>query len=111
MTSLQLSEVDLQKFNSINAADQAGHLSGKYSFIPTTRVISALESKNWFPVKAQEVRCRKAETMGFQKHLIRFRNPDLSQMENIKDAISAYVETVDKLSTDKETRYVEIAYA
>ncbi|MFH1514420.1 MAG: type II toxin-antitoxin system HicB family antitoxin [bacterium] len=32
-------------------------------------------------------------------------------LENIKDAISAYVETVDKLSTDKETRYVEIAYA
>jgi hypothetical protein len=83
----QDSKVDLEKFNSIQAADQAGHLSGKYSFIPTTRVISALESKNWFPVKAQEVRCRKAETMGFQKHLIRFRNPDLSPMDIIKDAI------------------------
>jgi predicted RNase H-like HicB family nuclease len=32
-------------------------------------------------------------------------------LENIKDAISAYLETVDKLSADKETRYIEIAYA
>ena len=32
-------------------------------------------------------------------------------LENVKDAISVYLETVDKLTTDKETRYVEIAYA
>ena len=32
-------------------------------------------------------------------------------MEKVKDAIGAYLETVDKLSADKDTRYVEIAYA
>ena len=32
-------------------------------------------------------------------------------LENVQDAISAYLETVDKITTDKETRYVEIAYA
>jgi predicted RNase H-like HicB family nuclease len=32
-------------------------------------------------------------------------------LENVKDAISAYLETVDKLTDDKGTRYVEIAYA
>ncbi|MEO5357777.1 MAG: type II toxin-antitoxin system HicB family antitoxin [Nitrospirae bacterium YQR-1] len=32
-------------------------------------------------------------------------------LENIKDAIEAYLETVDELSKDKETRYVEITYA
>ena len=32
-------------------------------------------------------------------------------LENVKDAIGAYLETVDKLTADKETRYVEIAYA
>jgi len=31
-------------------------------------------------------------------------------LENIKDAISAYLEAVDKLTADRETRYVEIAY-
>ena len=32
-------------------------------------------------------------------------------LENIKDAINAYLEAVDKLTADMETRYVEIAYA
>ncbi|MEA3416814.1 MAG: type II toxin-antitoxin system HicB family antitoxin [Thermodesulfobacteriota bacterium] len=32
-------------------------------------------------------------------------------LKNIKDAISAYLEAVDKLTADRETRYVEIAYA
>ena len=32
-------------------------------------------------------------------------------LENIKDAINAYLEAVDKLTANKETRYVEIAYA
>ena len=35
---------------------------------------------------------------------------EVEALENVKDAISAYVETVDKLTADKETRYVEIAY-
>ncbi len=30
-------------------------------------------------------------------------------IENIKDAIQAYLKTVDKLSKDKKTRYVEVA--
>ena len=29
-------------------------------------------------------------------------------IENIKDAIQAYLETVEELSKDKETRYVEV---
>jgi len=29
-------------------------------------------------------------------------------MENIKDAIEAYLQTVDELSKDKESRYVEV---
>ncbi len=32
-------------------------------------------------------------------------------LENIKDAIVAYLEVVEDLSADKETRYVEVAYA
>ena len=32
-------------------------------------------------------------------------------LENIKDAIGAYLGTLDQLTADKETRYVEIAYA
>lgn len=32
-------------------------------------------------------------------------------LENIKDAIESYLETVDKLTKNKESRYVEVAYA
>ncbi len=36
---------------------------------------------------------------------------EVEALENVKDAINAYLETVDKLTVDKETRYVEIVYA
>jgi len=32
-------------------------------------------------------------------------------LENIKDAIKAYLETVEKLTKDNESRYVEVANA
>lgn len=32
-------------------------------------------------------------------------------LENIKDAIQAYLETVNELTSDKESRYVEVANA
>lgn len=83
----QDSKVNLDNFRSITAAGQAGNLSEKYSFIPTTRVISALAEKNWLPVKAQEVKSRKTETAGYQKHMIRFRNSDMSPMVLTRDEV------------------------
>ena len=38
-------------------------------------------------------------------------NSEDEALENIKDAIEAYLATVDELTSGKETRYVEIAYA
>ena len=38
-------------------------------------------------------------------------NSEDDALENIKDAIEAYLEVVDGLTTDKATRYVEIANA
>ena len=35
-------------------------------------------------------------------------NTEEEALENIKDAIQEYLETVDELSKDKESRYVEI---
>lgn len=32
-------------------------------------------------------------------------------LENIKDAIQSYLETVEELSKNKESRYVEVSYA
>jgi hypothetical protein len=66
---------NLSRFASINAEGSQG-TTGKYTFIPTTRVINVLEQQGWFPVKASEKRVRKVESVGFQEHLIRFRHAD-----------------------------------
>ena len=52
-------------------------VSNKYTHIPTERVIDDMELMGWKPVDAKEVKARKNSTMGFQKHLVVFRNPDV----------------------------------
>lgn len=66
--------VDIAKFSSINQNHAAEHTSQKYSYIPTTQVISVLEHHGWFPVLAIEMNSRKEENRGFQKHMLAFRN-------------------------------------
>lgn len=73
--------INLQQFASIQATAERETLSNKYSFIPTTQVINAFESKGWLPVKASEVRA-KDDRKGFQKHLIRFRHENSVPMLN-----------------------------
>jgi len=72
--------IQLEKFQSINANYQRDGLSEKYCFVPTTRVINTLVEHGWQPVKANEVRARKHK-IGFQKHLIRFRQDDGRQYQ------------------------------
>jgi hypothetical protein len=68
--------INLQNFSSITQEEPAGKTSEKYSFIPTTRIISDLDRAGWFPVEAQEASA-KGDNKGFQKHLIRFRNDNV----------------------------------
>ena len=51
--------------------------SEKYSHIPTDQVIRDMELLGWGVVDAKEVKARKENTKGFQKHLVVFRNPDV----------------------------------
>lgn len=66
--------VNLEKLESINKQHAANRVSGKYSFIPTTRILETLNSNGWHPVKVEEINVRKEERKGYQKHLIRLRN-------------------------------------
>ena len=50
--------------------------STKYTHIPTDRVIKDLELLGWGVVDAKEVNARQDK--GYQKHLVVFRNPDVS---------------------------------
>jgi hypothetical protein len=81
---------NLSRFASINAEGSQG-TSGKYAFIPTTRVISALETQGWFPVKASEKRVTKEENRGFQEHLIRFRHTENMGLSVVGDILPEIV--------------------
>ena len=50
-------------------------LSNKYTHIPTSRVIEDMAKLNFFVTECKEIKARKR--VGFQKHLLIFRNPDL----------------------------------
>lgn len=60
---------------SIFTAKPSATVSDKYSHIPTDRLIKDMEILGWGVVDAKEVKARK--NVGYQKHLVVFRNPDV----------------------------------
>lgn len=48
-------------------------MSKDYVHMPTSILINDLISLGWEPIQAQEVKTRKEENKGYQKHLVRFR--------------------------------------
>ena len=60
---------------SIFTTHGASNTSTKYSHIPTDKVINDMAVLGWGVVDAQEVKAR--ENVGFQKHLVVFRNNDV----------------------------------
>lgn len=56
-------------------------LSSKYVFIPTNIIISDLEKLGWIPFKSQEIKVKKVENRGFQKHGIHFYNENIFTIE------------------------------
>jgi hypothetical protein len=64
----------INRFASIVQSASAERTSKKYSFIPTSRVISVLEKHGWYPCLAGEMKCRDLTRVGFQKHIVKFRN-------------------------------------
>jgi Domain of unknown function (DUF932) len=65
--------IALDKYQSINATHEHFKTSEKYRFIPTTKVVDILAREGWLPSRVQEMRVRNEGRVGFQKHLIRFR--------------------------------------
>lgn len=58
--------------------DKAGpSTSEKFTHIPTHKVIEDMEQLGWGVVDAKEVKARAKSSIGFQKHLVVFRNPDV----------------------------------
>jgi len=51
--------------------------SEKFTHIPTHKVIEDMAQLGWGVVDAKEVKARVKNSIGFQKHLVVFRNPDV----------------------------------
>jgi hypothetical protein len=53
--------------------------SAQYEFVPTSSILNALQSQGFQPFSAGQahVRAKNCDHVGYTKHLIRLRNPDL----------------------------------
>ena len=72
-----------QSAPSVFAEGPAPGLSRRYTFVPTSEIVEGLQEAHWMPVQVEEQRARQAERIGFQKHVIRFRQ--LEQMATLDE--------------------------
>ena len=80
--------------NSIFAATPNPHYTSKrFQHIPTSHMINVLKDANWHPVSVQQARIRKPEKDGYQRHMLRFRNPDLMKKVAVNEVIPELVMT------------------
>jgi len=71
LTTSQIKE----RAKSVFTETAAPTVSDKFTHIPTHKVIEDMAQLGWSVVDAKEVKARKG--VGFQKHLVVFRNPDV----------------------------------
>ena len=64
-----------EKTPSVLQEKNAVTTSERYRHITTLDIIRKLSDLNWFPNRAVEVKARK--NIGFQKHMVTLRNPDI----------------------------------
>lgn len=61
---------------SVFTQTASSNVSVSYTHIPTSQVVEDMQKLGWGVVDAKQVKARKG--VGFQKHLIVFRNPDIA---------------------------------
>ena len=83
--SKKLSKRDLNEIApSIFKTVPSPEVTDKYTHIPTEKVIDDMELLGWDVIDAKEVKARTKGTVGYQKHLVVFRNNDvvINEMPN-----------------------------
>ena len=74
----ELSMSDIKKTApSVFQTNHKGNLSKHYVHIPTDKVIEDMIQLGWKPCQAVEIKARKKNTMGYQRHMIKFFNPSI----------------------------------
>ena len=77
---------------SIFSTKPSPEVSKHYSHIPTDKLIDDMKLLGWNVIDAKEVSARQKSTIGYQKHLVVFRNDDIviNQMpNNIRESITS----------------------
>ncbi len=62
---------------SIFSSTPSPKVSEKYSFLPTDKIIKDMDLLGWKVVDVREVKARSSNSIGYQKHLVVFRNEDV----------------------------------
>jgi hypothetical protein len=57
---------------SVFASQPIAGVSERYSFLPTSSILTGMRQNGWVPVRALEQRIRTEARRGFQKHIVRF---------------------------------------
>jgi len=79
--SLPLTEQEiLDRAPSVFATEASGHVSEKYTFIPTTQVIEDMEALGWKVYSAEQRTARTKVRNVHTKHLLRFRNDKITEV-------------------------------
>jgi len=71
-----------------------------YGFIDTGKIVERFARKGWEINSAKEVKVRTIERQGFQKHLIRFRNPSFPSIDGLPSDHSSIPELIVENSHD-----------
>jgi hypothetical protein len=79
-----ISEIELQQIApSVFAMSSAEKTSDKYALIPTIEAVRGLKDVGFFPVWAQETRCRDVANKPFAKHMMRFRQQNSVSIDGV----------------------------
>ena len=52
-------------------------VSGRYTFLPTARIVEAMRAEGWKPIEARQSRPRMEARRGYQMHQVRFQRRDV----------------------------------
>ena len=89
ITTLTLDQLKEQCPTAFTAEKSPNTTTDRYTHIPTSVVIEDLMKLGWEPTMAKQVKARK--NVGYQKHLITFRNPNIMIKGNEGDDVQPTV--------------------
>jgi hypothetical protein len=77
LARIELSDERIQTLApSVFATTPVAGVSDRYTFLPTSQIVTRMREEGWAPVEARQQAVRVEGRMGFQKHLIRFQHRD-----------------------------------